>query len=124
MLVAQGVEEELAARICTDPRGALESAPRQTQLLASTTGNVANIDAMLVAAHVIALGGGRTRRGEKLDHRVGVELHVSIGDAIERNQPWVTVHHTEMNEVHDELASAIQIVDDEVGAKSRIIELI
>lgn len=124
MLTAQGVEERLAASICTDPRGTLEPAPLQTQLLAISSGNVAGIDAMLVAQQVIALGGGRTIRGAAIDHRVGVELHVSTGDAIERGQPWVTIHHTSQNEEHDMLERAIQIIDGEVETKSRIIELI
>ena len=37
------------------------------------------------------LGGGRQKLNDKIDPRVGLEMHVRIGDKIEKGQPLCTL---------------------------------
>jgi pyrimidine-nucleoside phosphorylase len=45
-----------------------------------------------VGRAVVALGGGRERKGDAIDHAVGVEIHHKIGDKVDGRRPLFTVH--------------------------------
>jgi pyrimidine-nucleoside phosphorylase len=38
------------------------------------------------------LGGGRAKKGDAVDHAVGVVLHAKIGDQVEQGQPLLSIH--------------------------------
>jgi len=124
MIVAQGVDEKRAARLCSNPREILATAPLRTELLATKSGFVSNIDAMSIAKFIIQLGGGRIQRGAEIDHRVGIELHVARGDKISQGEPWATIHHIEQGERHDALEHTLEIVYENVEPIERILKLI
>ena len=54
---------------------------------APRSGQVAGIDAMDVGLTGALLGGGRARKGEPIDHSVGVMLHAKVGDEVARGEP-------------------------------------
>ena len=69
------------------PRAALISpvpAPR--------SGYLAAADARQVGETVVALGGGRSRKDDPIDHAVGAVVHYKVGDAVEAGAPLFTVH--------------------------------
>jgi len=41
---------------------------------------------------VVALGGGRRKVGDPIDHRVGIRVHGRVGDFFEKSQPVMTLH--------------------------------
>ncbi|MDF1515916.1 MAG: thymidine phosphorylase [Anaerolineae bacterium] len=41
---------------------------------------------------VVDLGGGRRQKDDAIDHRVGVIMHVKVGDSISVGQPLFTIH--------------------------------
>ncbi|MEZ6134429.1 MAG: thymidine phosphorylase [Pirellulaceae bacterium] len=51
---------------------------------AAQSGWIASMNGQQIGRAVIALGGGRQRQGEAIDHRVGVEMQVEVGDHVER----------------------------------------
>lgn len=56
--------------------------------LESTRGGwITRIDGQAIGTAVIALGGGRQRQGDRIDHTVGLEMLVRLGDAVEPQQP-------------------------------------
>lgn len=57
-------------------------------LRAEREGVVREVDAYKVGLAVLALGGGRKRKGEPIDHGVGVYLLKKPGDRVERGRPW------------------------------------
>ncbi len=61
-------------------------------LLAPRGGYVAGIDAEAVGLTVVALGGGRAKKGDSIDHAVGVVLHRKVGDAVQAGEPLLTIH--------------------------------
>lgn len=58
-----------------------------TELVAEQSGFMAAIDGEAIGNFVIQLGGGRQRVTDKIDHSVGVEVLVRVGDSIEKGQP-------------------------------------
>ena len=70
----------------------LPAAPRTTVATAPEDGIVAEIDPLPLGYGLISLGGGRTRQDQQIDHRVGFELAVRVGDRVSCGQPLATVH--------------------------------
>jgi pyrimidine-nucleoside phosphorylase len=71
----------------------LELAPGRDVIRASDGGCVAGVDALLLGRAVGLLGGGRSRKGEAIDHGVGAMLHVKVGDRVDAGDPLVTLLH-------------------------------
>ncbi len=55
-------------------------------------GFVAGIHAREVGLTSMLLGGGRAKKGDHIDHAVGVVLHAKVGDHVEKGQPLLTIH--------------------------------
>jgi pyrimidine-nucleoside phosphorylase len=53
---------------------------------------VAGLHARDVGLTSMLLGGGRAKKGDRVDHAVGVVLHAKIGDRLEQGQPLLTIH--------------------------------
>lgn len=56
------------------------------------TGSIHQIHAREVGLTVMQLGGGRERKGDPIDHAVGVVLHHRVGDNVERGDTLFTLH--------------------------------
>ncbi|NLE46412.1 MAG: thymidine phosphorylase [Chloroflexi bacterium] len=67
-------------------------APVIESVTAPRGGYVAGMEADEIGMAVVDLGGGREKKGDPIDHRVGVVMQVQIGDAIQQDQPLFTVH--------------------------------
>jgi pyrimidine-nucleoside phosphorylase len=55
-------------------------------------GNLSVVDAREVGLTAVALGAGRAKKGEVIDHAVGVVIHHNVGDHVEVGDPLFTVH--------------------------------
>ena len=55
-------------------------------------GWVQAIDAEAIGLAAMALGAGRARVEDRVDHAVGVVVHKKVGDRVERGEPLCTVH--------------------------------
>ena len=62
-------------------------------LVAQEAGVVQEVDAYRVGLALLALGGGRRRKGEPIDHGVGVYLLKKPGDRVEQGEPLALVYH-------------------------------
>lgn len=76
-----------------DDPARLEIAPGRAVITAAHGGFLERLDALSVGRAVLALGGGRERKGEAIDHGVGVGWHAGIGDAVNAGQPLLTLYH-------------------------------
>ncbi len=70
----------------------LPAAPLVVDVTAPRAGFVASIDAREVGLTVVDLGGGRHKKGDPIDHRVGVVVQAKVGDRVEAGQPLCQVH--------------------------------
>ncbi len=57
------------------------------------------------------MGGGRKAMGNKIDHRVGLEMLVRIGDSVERGQPVARVFCDDPVPHTEAVQSAVSIGD-------------
>jgi len=78
-------------RMVDDP-SLLPRAPKIETLTAPRAGYVAAIDAETVGVASVHLGAGREKKGDPIDLRTGIVLHVKVGDRVARGQPIADVH--------------------------------
>jgi pyrimidine-nucleoside phosphorylase len=71
-------------------------------LLAERSGYLDQLNARIIGEASVALGAGRAKKTDAVDHAVGFVVHVRVGDCIERGQPLITVHANDA----DKLAAA------------------
>jgi pyrimidine-nucleoside phosphorylase len=71
----------------------MPSAPDRADVPAGRSGYVTAMRAEAIGVASNALGAGRSKVGETIDHGVGVTLLVKPGDRVEAGQPLVTLQH-------------------------------
>lgn len=59
---------------------------------APKTGSIAGIDAREVGETAVLLGAGRAKKGDPIDHAVGVVVHHKVGDQVKKGAPLFTIH--------------------------------
>jgi pyrimidine-nucleoside phosphorylase len=59
---------------------------------APRSGYLAELNAVEVGVAVVELGGGREKKGDPVDHSVGVVVHYKVGDLVQKGTPLFTVH--------------------------------
>ena len=55
-------------------------------------GYLAQIQARSVGEAAVALGAGRARKSDPIDHAVGFVIHHKVGDKVEKGEPLFTIH--------------------------------
>jgi pyrimidine-nucleoside phosphorylase len=88
------------------------------------SGYVAAIDAEKLGLAIIELGGGRKVMSDGVDHSVGLEMLVRIGDHVQAGQPMIRVFSSrqKLDPVHESVHSAITFSDQPVAALPLIVE--
>lgn len=89
----QGVDSSTVERLIDDPTTALDLAPKQTIVRASSTGHLHLIDALEMANIAREHGAGRFELADLVDHGVGFVLHQQRGAAVQAGDPVFTFHH-------------------------------
>jgi pyrimidine-nucleoside phosphorylase len=70
----------------------LPSAPVIETVPAPQSGWLKAINAREVGETSVSLGAGRERKGDAIDHGVGMIMHHKVGDRVEQGQPLFTVY--------------------------------
>jgi pyrimidine-nucleoside phosphorylase len=65
------------------------------------SGYVAGLDAMEIGLAAALLGGGRARKGDPIDHAVGVVLAKKIGDYVKKGGQLLTIHANDEQKLTD-----------------------
>ena len=78
----------------------LPQAPVIVPLLAPQTGYVRRLLAREVGLVCVELGGGRQKKGESIDHRVGLMVHAKVGDQVAPGQPLCEIHAADEAAAH------------------------
>ena len=74
------------------PAKHLAAAPLVKPVFAAAAGEVSGIDTRALGLAVVALGGGRVRPQDGIDHAVGLTEMAGIGDAVGPDRPLAIVH--------------------------------
>jgi pyrimidine-nucleoside phosphorylase len=73
---------------------------------AEMNGFLAEVNARSVGEASVALGAGRTKKGDPVDHAVGIIIHHKVGDQVQAGEALFTVHANEQGK----LAEAVESV--------------
>ncbi|XP_052810282.1 thymidine phosphorylase-like [Mya arenaria] len=98
MMVAQGVQEELADKLCLKGADVFEYLPKAKhtyEIKCSKSGHIHSIDSMNCAIVTWKLGAGRKKAGEAINFGVGIQLKKHVGDAVNKDEVAMVVHHDE-----------------------------
>jgi thymidine phosphorylase len=79
-------------RLVEQPWRHLEPAPLTVAVHPQRPGTVRGIDTRAVGMVVVALGGGRTRPQDPVDHAVGLTWLAGLGDTVGPDRPLALVH--------------------------------
>jgi len=95
-----------------------------TSILAKRGGCVSGVDAAQLGRIVVQLGGGRQCMSDQIDHAVGLEMRVRIGDVVEEGEELLRVFTRKeaTDPLVANLRSAIAIHDEAVGTGPLILE--
>ncbi|KAF3705312.1 Thymidine phosphorylase [Channa argus] len=109
MMEAQGVAAETARALCspdTDYYSILHKSAHQTELQTPEDGVVLDVDGLVLAGVLQKLGAGRSKVGEAVNHSVGAEMLVSLGQRVRKGEmmmmmmmmmiagvPWLRLHY-------------------------------
>jgi pyrimidine-nucleoside phosphorylase len=105
----------------------LPSAALQVPLPAPRAGCLAGINAREVGLTSMVLGGGRAKKGDPIDHAVGVVLHAKVGDRVERDEPVLTIHangEDRLGEAQARLEAALTWSEEPVSPPPLIYETV
>jgi len=95
-----------------DDPARLPQAPVLLDVAAPVAGYVQHVDAQRVGLASVALGGGRQRKGDPIDPRVGVMLAAKVGTQVHAGAPLCTIHAADAASAHavvDQLQAAFTI---------------
>jgi pyrimidine-nucleoside phosphorylase len=87
LIIAQGGD----ARYLENP-DLLPEAPLIEKLPAPRSGYLKEINARIVGETAVDLGAGRAKKGDSIDHAVGIEVLRNVGDHVEQGDPVYVVH--------------------------------
>jgi pyrimidine-nucleoside phosphorylase len=87
MIEAQGGDPRVVEDHARLPR-----AEHAVEVVSGDEGVVTAIDALEVGLTAVAMGAGRTRADQVVDHAVGIELCCARGERVERGQPLALLH--------------------------------
>ncbi len=87
MILAQGGD----ARVLEDP-ARLPQAKFKVPVPSPAAGYVHDVDPMVIALAVLGLGGGRANAEARIDHAVGVDGLLKVGEAVTAGAPLCVIH--------------------------------
>ncbi|XP_067346827.1 thymidine phosphorylase isoform X2 [Channa argus] len=67
--------------------------PEDLMELVTTLGVVLDVDGLVLAGVLQKLGAGRSKVGEAVNHSVGAEMLVSLGQRVRKGVPWLRLHY-------------------------------
>lgn len=75
-----------------DNPGKLPTANLIEEVISPRFGYISEIDALKVGKTAVLLGAGRSKKGESIDHSVGIVVHNKVGNWVESGDPLFTIH--------------------------------
>jgi len=86
-------------RVVDDPENVLTFASNIVDVKAQDEGFVDHINAEKVGMAVVMLGGGRTKKDERIDHSVGVEILKKRGDKVKKGDVIARIYASDFQKI-------------------------
>jgi len=115
------------ADLLENPERHLAKAPVTLEVKSPVAGFVSQMDTRDLGLAVVALGGGRSRVEDTIDHSVGLIFQAALGDRIEPGQPLVTIHAKDQSSAETAaraLATHIHIAAEPPKKSAAVLEII
>jgi pyrimidine-nucleoside phosphorylase len=122
MIAAQGGDP----RVVRDP-SRLPTASQRVEVRADRDGCVVGIDALELGLTGVAMGAGRTRIDQAVDHAVGIELLVERGSRVRAGEPLALLHvhsRAAAEDLSPRVAAAFTLGDEAPKAPPLVLERI
>ena len=90
-------------------------------------GYLSQVDARIVGETAVTLGAGRAKKGDEIDHAVGIEVLHKVGDYVEKVQPIFVVHANDearLAAAKESLLTALEWSDNQVEPLPLFYEVI
>jgi thymidine phosphorylase len=110
-----------------DPWKHMEATPLTVAIHPARAGTVQGIDTRAVGMVVVALGGGRTRPQDPVDHAVGLTWLAGLGDHVGADRPLAIVHARNQAQVEQATAllrAAYRLSGKPATAQSAVLDRI
>lgn len=126
MLVRQGVEPTITEQLIADPWRVLPKAPRPYAIVASDDGYLADLDALVIGEVLCEAGAGRSTPGDVVDHGIGIQRVVEMGDRVTAGQTVMVLDGPERLDARllERLHQAITVAKDAHTHPPRLLETI
>ncbi|TNN55350.1 Thymidine phosphorylase [Liparis tanakae] len=130
MLQAQGVANETARSLCSahsDDYGVLRRSQHQMELKTPADGVVADVAGLTLAEVLHKLGAGRSIVGGPVNHSVGAELLVSLGQRVKKGESWLRLHYEDPAPSPDQISrlqSALTLGSRDAPPRALVEELL
>jgi pyrimidine-nucleoside phosphorylase len=88
------------------------------EVIAEKNGWISQIHARIIGESAAVLGAGRIRKGDPVDHAVGLVVQCKVGDFVQQGQPLFTIHANDigkLNEIRETVLSAFRWNDSPVA---------
>ncbi len=110
-------------RVVEDPEKVLPIAEERVEVNAERAGYIRKIDAEKIGIASILLGAGRIKKGDEIDHSVGIEVFKKVGDKVEEGEPLVVLYVSERSKVEEAVEEVIEAyeIGDEPAEKLPMI---
>lgn len=85
---------------------------------APRNGNISQVNARSVGEAAVALGAGRAKKGDPIDHAVGFIIRKKVGDAVQAGEPLFEIHandKTKLEEARESVLAAFQFSEQSVA---------
>lgn len=105
----------------------LPTAPLIETVGAPQSGYIAGLDAAEVGKTGVELGGGRQKKGDAIDHRVGIICHAKSGAQLESGAPLFTIHAADRNKLlaaRERLLQAVTWSETAVAVPPHLLKII
>src|SRR5271170_6761483 len=108
----QGIRLQGGDDRVVDNPALLPKAASRVDVTSSAAGFITAINCEALGTALATLGGGREKKGDTIDHAVGLEFHKRIGDRIEKDEPLAKIHYNsgaKLAEAQSFIAESYQI---------------
>lgn len=105
----------------------LPTAKLVRELPSPCSGYVTSLNAHEIGLTSMLLGGGRAKKGDQINHAVGIVLQAKIGDWVEEGQPLLTIHandEAKLPGARQRLLAAYEWSDEPVSPLSLLHQIV
>jgi pyrimidine-nucleoside phosphorylase len=115
------------ASVLSDPPQMMERAPLIRPVLAPRSGVIAAVNAMQVGLCAVELGAGRKKKGEPVDHAVGIVLRAKVGTTVRSGGELCLIHtrdESDFEAARTQMLGAFAWADQDVKPLPLVYEVI